>query len=146
MTSIVFTIPGKPVPKQRARAGAGGRFYTPGPTRKYERAVHLCALDARQKYMAEHGFRHAWPLDARYSIEALATWGDARPRDLDNLLKSLCDGGNGVLWKDDSQIDRKTISRTLPEKAPRCVVRVTVLPAPSLTLLAPRWGDVTEAT
>lgn len=123
--ALVFTIPGKPVPKQRARKGAGGRWYTPKETTSYERLVHLRAIDARQRY--QHETRDVWPLNARYRIEALATWGDRRSRDLDNLLKSLCDGGNGALWKDDSQIDRKEIGRTLPSKSPRCVVRVTVL-------------------
>lgn len=129
MTALVFTVPGKPVPKQRARMGKGGRFYTPPDTRRYEALVRLHALKATQSYRLPRGClpRDPWPKSARYGIEVLATWGDARARDLDNLLKSICDGGNGVLWDDDSQIDRKTISRTLPEKAPRAVVRVTVL-------------------
>lgn len=127
MTTLTFAVPGKPVPKQRARMGRGGHWFTPAPTRAYESTVRVYAMRACAEHRITTG--RLWPLGARYEIDVLATWGDNRQRDLDNLLKSICDGGNGVLWADDSQIDGKRIRRTPAGKAPRAVVRVSVLEA-----------------
>lgn len=64
--SFRFVVPGKPQPKQRARVGVGGRFYTPRETREYAKLVRSCAWAA----MAQAGLlqRGAWPLDAEYRV------------------------------------------------------------------------------
>jgi Holliday junction resolvase RusA-like endonuclease len=123
MTAIVFTVPGKPVPKQRARKGPNG-WYTPTETRRYERAVGFHATRARQVHTATGG---EWPMGRRYEVEVLCVWADRRRRDIDNVLKSVLDGLNGVLFADDSQVVRAIVSRSEPERATRTVVRVRVL-------------------
>ena len=49
--------------------------------------------------------------EARLHINILALPPDKRKRDLDNILKSLLDSLQGILFRDDSQIDKITITR-----------------------------------
>lgn len=50
---------------------------------------------------------------------------DYRRRDELNLTKGLCDGLNGVAWKDDSQIRDISVLRVdVDEENPRCEVTV----------------------
>ena len=113
---IAFTVPGEPQGKGRARVGKVGnhaRMFTPAKTVAYEGLIaHAAAL-------AMHG---AAPLqdDCRLEVEIVcsvpASWsakkraqalaGSIRPAkkpDSDNVLKAVCDGMNGVVWRDDVQ-------------------------------------------
>ena len=99
---MTFDIPGKPQPKQRARKGANGRWYTPVKTQKYERLVAAYAVVARPR---------GWRMDARYTVTIHVFAPDKRRRDLDNVAKSILDGLNGVLWDDDAQVDGLTVVR-----------------------------------
>lgn len=123
MTAIVFTIPGKPVPKKRPRAGKGGHFYTPKATRDYEAHVNWHAFGALAKLPLEQ--RHAWPRRATFEVELRVVPGSAAFSDVDNVAKSILDGCNAVLWDDDKQVAKLTVERAAPERGPHVVVRVT---------------------
>ena len=127
-----FVVPGEPVPKQRARAGKGGRFYTPKETENYERAVRMVATSARPT---------GWPMRCRYHVE-MVVFRSARG-DLDNYAKTIdalnprkAKGGKrprpavpGVLWIDDSRVysDEHRIEDVEPAQA-RMEVRVVAIP------------------
>lgn len=114
---ITFTIPGEPVAKGRPRVTlAGGRAhaYTPAKTAAYEQLVAVYAAAAMQNApLLEHPVRlrlgiyckvpGSWSKKRR--SDALA--GIERPAkspDIDNIVKSVADGMNGIVWIDDSQI------------------------------------------
>ncbi|HEU4614353.1 MAG TPA: RusA family crossover junction endodeoxyribonuclease, partial [Kofleriaceae bacterium] len=88
MNELRFTIEGKPQPKQRARRGKGGRWYTPRETREYEMRVRGAAVLA-----ATHEAER-WPVDyeGAVAVEVHVYWPDARRRDVDNVVKSVLDG------------------------------------------------------
>lgn len=93
---ICFMIPGKPVPKARARVMRGGWTYTPKRTLQFEKMVKLTALAARQaiKLSISGG-----------SFRLLVFCYGADPRsDWDNLGKAISDALNGVFWEDDRQV------------------------------------------
>jgi Holliday junction resolvase RusA-like endonuclease len=114
---LSFTVEGKPQPKQRARRGKGGHWYTPSPTVKYEQEVAKAAMVA----MSEQGIRKtAFPVQ----IEVCAYFPDARVRDADNVLKSCQDALNGVVYLDDSQVSDCTARRRIDRKRPRTDVIV----------------------
>lgn len=116
---LAFELPGPPIPKMRARKGKHG-FYTPKPTVVYERNIGFVAA------ATVVGVKD-WPMDAEYVFSMLAVFEDKSTRDLDNVLKSVLDGCNKILWKDDSQVCKfEDVGRSYDKENPRTVVWVTV--------------------
>lgn len=104
--SVTFTVPGPPVPWQRAGRGKG-HSYTQDATKRYQRSIAYRFLAVRP---AE------WKLDQAYTVTVIATFADARRRDVDNILKTVMDALNGVAWEDDSQVRRGVVEHTLPHR------------------------------
>lgn len=114
---ITITIPGLPVPKARARSTAIGgkvRHYTPETTRAYEDLVRMAARAAMAKAPPMEGAALAvivatlpvpesWSRAKRADALAGRVWPAVRP-DRDNLGKSVQDGCNGIVWRDDAQV------------------------------------------
>ena len=116
-----FIVPGPPVPKERPRRGKGGHFYTPQKTLAYEKTVGWAALAARQAQSA------SWPLHERYSMNVTIVFADDKGGDFDNVIKSIADGCEGVLWNNDRQIRAGGWAILAPDAArPRVEVEVTV--------------------
>ncbi len=115
--TLSFTVEGKPQGKQRARRGKGGRWYTPKETVTYERAVAKAAMVA----MSEQGIKKtAFPVE----IAVCAYFPDVHVRDADNVLKSAGDGMQGVVYVNDSQVTRATVTKAIDREHPRTEVTV----------------------
>ncbi len=114
---ITFTIPGQPIAKGRARSfvrNGNIAHYTPEKTARYENLVRLAA----QQAMGEQTpVESAVVLIVRAFLSIPTSWslkkqqaaaiGEITPTkrpDLDNIIKAIKDGANGVTWKDDSQV------------------------------------------
>ena len=102
---ITFSIPGKPQPKQRPRVTIKGT-YTPQATVDYERLV---GWQCRSVYKGKP-LTTALKLTVRVfiklpkrTVKEKGDWHTSRP-DLDNIIKSIKDGLNGIAYEDDSQI------------------------------------------
>ena len=93
MNGEVLIIPGCPVPCGRPRSTLQGHVYMPERTRKYERMVRRLASAVFQA-----------PYEGPVELRATFMLPDRRRRDLDNLVKSVMDGLNGVAFLDDSQV------------------------------------------
>lgn len=88
-----FTVPGRPVPKERPRRGRNGRFYTPARTRSYEEKVGWAARSAGVRI-----------LPGPVSLTARFYLSRCPPGDLDNYLKAVADGLKGIAYRDDRQV------------------------------------------
>jgi len=114
---LTFFVPGEPVAKGRARAFVRHgviAHYTPDKTARYENLVKISAKNATNGAKPLEG-----PLSLRCTFwlsvpmsylnkrrEACLNGSERhckRP-DIDNLLKSVKDGCNGVAWIDDCQV------------------------------------------
>lgn len=115
--SVSFVVLGPPQPKQRARMGKGGHWFTPAATRAYEQAVRFVG-----SYVSP-----TWRKDKRYDVVVRAYFADARRRDADNVAKAVADALNGVYWDDDSQIRSLTCVREVDRDEPRTEVEITML-------------------
>jgi Holliday junction resolvase RusA-like endonuclease len=148
VTQILFIIPGDPVSKGRPRFTRRGITFTPAETKNYEAWVKLCAsqiMAGREPFsepivlsieffLAIPGSWPAWKIEA-------ATTGHiqhvSRP-DCDNLLKAIKDAGNGIVWRDDSQIVKVEASK-LYSHQPRAEVSVVELARISS---AKEWAEI----
>jgi Holliday junction resolvase RusA-like endonuclease len=128
MSSITFTIPGKPFGKQRPRATRQGRMYTPAKTVSFERAVGQIAAE-----------RISQPFEGPVSVTIWATFEPAkswskkktaahlnRPHtqrpDLDNCAKAILDGINRIAFADDSQVAEIHVRKVWGPKAQTVVI------------------------
>lgn len=100
---LLFSVPGKPQGKQRARRGRNGRFYTPQETRAFERLVKQCYVLAPGLLRPDY--------TGPVALEVVCWFSDRRRRDLDNVLKAVADALNGIAYADDSQIVRAEVRR-----------------------------------
>ena len=112
---VIFSVYGEVVPKGRPRFTRQGRTYTPKKTHDYESEVAMMAKSAMgsseplETPVAVYVYVNM-PVPMSYSkkrTEACLS-GSERPikktGDLDNMVKTILDGMNGIVYKDDSQI------------------------------------------
>jgi Holliday junction resolvase RusA-like endonuclease/endogenous inhibitor of DNA gyrase (YacG/DUF329 family) len=93
-----FTVDGEPESKNRARwSPHGGRPYTPERTR---------AAEAKMAWRFKEAARGYEPSKAKsYGVVGLFFAATRQRRDVDNMLKLICDALNGLAWADDSQVN-----------------------------------------
>jgi Holliday junction resolvase RusA-like endonuclease len=117
--SVEILIFGEPVGKARARVVRCGRSihaFTPERTARYESMVRLAAVAEMQGQQPFSGpvavtIRAAFGVPASWSkkkrgaaLENPRAILPAKRPDLDNVVKSVCDAMNGVVFRDDAQI------------------------------------------
>jgi len=114
---VTFKVDGTPVPKGRARYARRGNYistYTPEKTRTYETLIKDSAIEAMGASEALQTpvslylyIRVPIPASAtKKRLQAIAS-GEEKPTkkpDASNILKSVEDAMNSVVYKDDSQI------------------------------------------
>jgi len=62
--------------------------------------------------------------DCRIGLDILLYFGTRHQRDIDNCFKLIFDGMQGIVYKNDSQIDELYAIRLLDKKNPRVIVTV----------------------
>jgi Holliday junction resolvase RusA-like endonuclease len=132
---ITFTIPGAPVGKGRPIAGKSFAGFTtlrtPPKTLRYESEVKLFAAQAMEGRTLMDGAVSV-RLDVFCAIPKSMTKKDrvlvernelfpTKKPDLDNVLKAVCDGLNGVVWKDDVQVVSARVSKRYSDEPRVCV-------------------------
>ena len=111
--TIRFEIPHNPLPKQRARV-VGKSAYTPSRTRDYERLVAWYAQIATGGQL----------LDGDLLVTLHFYRKGKKRADIDNLIKAIFDGCNGVVWTDDKQVIAVNSMIQYESKQPCTVVEV----------------------
>ena len=111
MISIKFTVYGKPQGKARPRFTRQGRAYTPKNTVDYEGQI-------KQAYIAAGGTLISDTAPIQICITACFKKAKSNKMqfptlkpDTDNIAKIVCDGLNGVAYKDDNQITYLTVDK-----------------------------------
>lgn len=117
MIQIMFTVYGDPVAKGRPRFSTRGKFpvaYTPEKTKTYESEVAMMAKAAMGASEALEGALEAfiyvtYAVPASYSkkrSEACLSGLEKHTKkpDLDNVVKSVVDGMDKIVFLNDSQI------------------------------------------
>ncbi len=124
--TLRFHIPGEPIAKGRPRSFVRNghvAHYTPEKTARYENLVRLAAQQAmagdapregavRLTVAAVFAIPASW--SKKRQAEAVRAPVTKRP-DLDNVVKAIKDGCNGVLWRDDCQVACLIATKTFGE-------------------------------
>lgn len=120
MNRIEFTINGECVPKARPRFSKYGHVYTTPKTRAYEKIVKTTAIDnnvpcittaLKIKIMVYKSIPKSFSKVKRKQANEGKIFPVVKP-DIDNYVKSVLDGLNGVLFVDDKQIvDFRAVKR-----------------------------------
>lgn len=112
MSMVYFFVPGKVQGKARPRfSSKSGTVYTPGKTKSYERQI-------AEAYEAQSGscfegavmviIEAVFPIPKSWTRakKAEAAAGKLAPGkpDIDNILKVVLDGLNGIAYEDDKQV------------------------------------------
>ena len=130
---IRFTIPGRPVGKERPRT-VNGHTYTPQRTKDYETLVRAPALEAgvrplvgplRVKLVWAKQVPKSW--SKKRKAEALAGVYAMGTPDLDNVGKSCLDSLNTYAYADDAQVVSLSISRVYVEQESSVTVEIETL-------------------
>lgn len=107
-----FTVGGEPVSKARARFTnyrSPARAYTPEKTRRGEEMVAKAFREACPRHKPDDIYE--------YGLACVFFAGTNQRRDVDNMLKLVSDGLNGVAWADDVQVREVMGRRGIDERA-----------------------------
>ena len=107
-------VPGNPVPKARPRLARGHVYTPPRTVHAEERLLEYLKI----KYPRLRPVYGSLGVTLRFWIAATKKGERSlRQPDLDNLIKLVWDSFNGVVWHDDSQVDKveATAFRWSPE-------------------------------
>lgn len=90
-----FTVTGEPQSKARARVGRHGA-YTPDATKTAEEIIGWAFRRAARAYTPDPHWM--------YGVVCIFFAATRQRRDVDNMLKLVCDGLNKIAWVDDAQV------------------------------------------
>ena len=135
MTTVNFTIPGKPGAKGRPRFTRYGKTYTPKETVEYENLVRLEYQQQSEGVKFPEDICLSLRVEAYYSMAQSTPKkkrqrmlsGEIRPGkkpDVDNVLKIVADALNDIAYHDDSQIVEATVVKNYSDD-PRVEVTIT---------------------
>lgn len=107
---VTFVVQGPPVPKGRPRVTRNGTF-TPQDTLDYEQKVGW-------SYRAQAGGPPGVDGESRFGLMMNINGSLA---DVDNVVKSVMDGLQRVVYENDSQVDQLTVNRVRAARGDRGV-------------------------
>lgn len=117
---IKITIAGDPIPAARPRFG-NGRTYQPKRNRDYRKRIESAARAAMKDRPPLSGSVQAKIKLYRRLSPTAKNFGD-----VDNHLKALFDGLNGITFDDDRQITKCTVEKFKDKLKPRAEILLTV--------------------
>lgn len=106
---FTFTFQGIVKAKERPRTVTkGGRTwtYTPKDTKDSEQDLKACILERLGRERPDKSGRFA------VEIVCIGQRGDG-----DNILKTVLDAGNGLLWEDDKQVDSLRMTKMMGQSS-----------------------------
>jgi len=120
MPGLQIKVSGHPIPKQSFKASTHtGKItgYTPERVKAWQNQVAMAAIQAMfdselDMYQDE------------LQAEIVFLLPDKKRRDLDNLSKAVLDAMNGIVYKDDKQIQKLMLSKVISKDNPGVIIRI----------------------
>lgn len=136
---VSFLVPGEAIGKGRPRVstiGGHARMFTPKKTANYET---LIAMAAQQAMQGRELIAGPVLLEMKIFVAVAQSWSKKKTTealqglvmptkkpDADNVLKAICDGINGIVFRDDVQVVNVSLSKRFSE-TPGVSVRIVPL-------------------
>lgn len=114
----MFAVEGEPVAKERPRLGKHGNTYTPSKTTNAETKIGWAFKQKARGWQADN--------TTAIALHITFIWSGV-DKDIDNMVKTVMDGLNGVAYKDDKQVIRLQVSK-IEGTQPETVVTVFAIP------------------
>lgn len=121
---VTLVIPLAPMPKARPRV-VNGRAYTPAATAAYERSIKLAAAHLRPME-GPLNVSIAFIFPRLKSSRSAAREAKSTRPDVDNLIKAVLDGLNGLAFHDDGQVTRVSGEKWIAAAEEEAHIEVTI--------------------
>ena len=121
---VTLVIPLAPMPKARPRV-VNGRAYTPAATAAYERSIKLAAAHLRPME-GPLNVSIAFIFPRLKSSRSTAREAKSTRPDVDNLIKAVLDGLNGLAFHDDGQVTRVSGEKWIAAAEEEAHIEVTI--------------------
>lgn len=130
-----FEVPGKVQAKQRPRLSRYGKVYTPGQTSSYENWIKLCFVNkygniepiSQKRFFIKIDVYKSVPKSITNKNKIKMLNNEIRPTvkpDADNVVKSVLDALNKLIYKDDSQVTDLLVHKYYSEEE-KLVLNIT---------------------
>lgn len=121
--AVRATIDGDPVSKQRPRMAKlkTGRVYTPKHTKEAQAVIAWSIRAATRGLQADDR--------SAFGVRVLFFTKNRQRRDIDNMCKLVFDACNGLVWKDDAQVEELSASLRRADERPRTELVIYRLPS-----------------
>ena len=134
-----LVIYGEPIPQGRPRFTKTGHTYDPQRSRNYKQLVRFWVTQHLKKIPGWKPHENALCVDLIFLLGIPISWskekrtqainGEIRPivrnGDIDNLVKSILDSCNGLLWVDDCIITDLSAKKRYTGDLARVVIKIT---------------------
>ncbi len=105
MKKHTITVPIRPKAKARPRVGKYGNVYTTKADKEYEQAIGAAWIGSEGPFFTTPVEMNVIFFNDKITITVSSLEESSSIRkDLDNLLKAVMDGLNGVAFQDDNQV------------------------------------------
>ena len=84
-------------------------------------------VDLKASYRHEMIVARTECISEPIEVELKLYFGTKRVVDVDNFNKLVLDAGTGILWDDDSQIQKLTVSKHYDKESPRIILTINKL-------------------
>lgn len=133
-----LVIYGEPIPQGRPRFTKTGHTYDPERSRNYKQLVRFWVTQHIKKIDGWKPFENPLCVDLTFFVGIPSSWakekrirainGQIRPSsrpDIDNLVKSVLDSCNGLLWVDDCIITDLSARKRYTGELARVEIKIT---------------------
>ena len=134
-----LVIYGEPIPQGRPRFTKTGHTYDPQRSRNYKQLVRFWVTQHLKKIPGWKPYEKALCVDLTFFVGIPSSWSKKRRimasggiikpivknGDIDNMVKSVLDANNGLLWADDCIITDLSARKRYTGELARVVIKIT---------------------
>lgn len=136
MSKFLVRIPGQPYPLKRARRAKNGRMFDPPENVEakkvigwHTRNVVHAPISGPVKISVTFWIQRPKSHFRKFGLKASAPDQHVQKPDVDNLIKAVLDGMNGIAWADDTQVVQVEARKAWCDFDPNTFVEISAVPS-----------------